>query len=148
MASPALLDEYVPPEVDLQAAAARAFDVLIRPPAMWTAFPAGHIQLDSQQAARLARIGMKRNWPDHLVLIPDKLIGIEWKKPGQQNELSRSRWVTSRRTGARRWVEGQREAFPKLRAAGMHIHVCISVEHALQILEAEGVPMLPWRRAA
>jgi hypothetical protein len=38
--------------------------------------------------------------------------------------------------------------FPKLRLAGMRIHVCRNLEHVLTCLEAEGVPMLPWRVAA
>jgi hypothetical protein len=149
---PLRLDEYVVPEVDLQAAGADAFAKLIRPPAEFTAFPAGHIKLDGQQAARLARIGMKPNWPDHQIVFPHptvpdacKLIGIEWKKPGE--ELSRSRWVRTRK-GKPRWIEGQREGFRALKAAGMRIYVCIKVEDALAILEAEGCPMIPWRVAA
>ena len=140
------LDEYVAAEVDLQAAGAHAFEVLIRPPAVFTAFPGGHIQLTGQQAARFARIGLKRNWPDHLVLHDGRIIGIEWKKPGE--ELSHSRWVRTRK-GKPRFVEGQREGFRKLKAAGMvGPYLCISVEQALAILEAHGVPMLPWRMAA
>jgi phosphoglycolate phosphatase-like HAD superfamily hydrolase len=146
VAAPALqLDEYELPEVDIQAAAASAFDRLIRPPAVWTAFPAGHIQLTGQQAARFSRIGLKRNWPDHLVLHDSRLIGLEFKRPGEK--LSISRWVRTKR-GKARWVEGQREAFPKLKAAGMRLFVCTSVEQALMILEEEGVPMLKWRVAA
>lgn len=140
------LDEYVAPEVDLQAAGADAFARLIRPPAQWTAFPAGHLQLTGQQAARLSRIGLKRSWPDHLVLFDGKLIGIEWKKPGEA--LSRSRWIRTKR-GKSRFVEGQREAFPKLTLAGMKgPHVCITVEEALRVLAAYGVPMLKWQEAA
>lgn len=141
------LDEYVVPEVDLQAAGAAAFDRLLRPPAVWTAFPAGHLALSGQQAARLARIGLKPNWPDHLVFHASMLIGIEWKKPGD-GALSHSRFVYSKR-GKPRWVEGQREAFPKLTAAGMRgPYVCSTVEHALGILEALEVPMLRWRVTA
>lgn len=134
------------PELDLQTAAADAFDKLLRPPATWTAFPAGHIKLDGQQAARLARIGMSRNWPDHLVLYAGKLIGIEWKMPG--GRLTKSRWVRTRH-GAKRWVEGQDEGFRKLQAAGMRgPYVCTSLEQALLALEGEGVPMLRWRITA
>lgn len=137
------LEEYVVAEVDLQAAGADAFNKLIRPPAMWTAFPAGHIELTGQQAARFARIGLKRNWPDHLVLHDARLIGIEWKKSGEK--LSISRFVRNKR-GVNRYVEGQREAFPKLAAAGMlGPYVCITVFQALSQLEALGVPMLKWR---
>ena len=140
------LDEYVVQEVDLQTAGADAFDRLILPPAQFTAFPAGHLELTGAQAARLVRIGLKPSWPDHLVL-HDHLIGIEWKKPGA--DLSISRMVHSRRSGRPRWVEGQRDVFPRLRRAGMRgPYLCISVEQALTILEAEGVPLRRWRMAA
>jgi hypothetical protein len=137
------LDEYVPPEVDLQAAGADAFDKLLRPPAMWTAMPMGHIKLTGQQAARLHRIGAKRNWPDHLILHGGRLIGIEWKKPGT-GKLSITRIEHTKR-GRPRLVEGQREVFPRLKAAGMiGPFECSSVDHALRILRALEVPMLAW----
>jgi hypothetical protein len=140
------LDEYVAPEVDLQAAGHDAFEKLLRPPAMWTAFPAGHLDLTPAQAARFTRIGVKRNWPDHLVLFDSMLIGIEWKKPGEGLSISR---IVHTRRGKPRWVEGQRESFPRLTAAGMRgPYVCMTVEHALGILEALGVPMLRWRVTA
>jgi hypothetical protein len=137
------LNEYVETETNLQAAAAEAFDRLLRPPAMWTAFNAGHIKLTSQQAAKLKRIGLKPNWPDHLILWDRNLIGIEWKKPGE-GKLSRGRFVT-RKNGSRYWVEGQREVFPQLTAAGMMgPYECTSIDHCFRILKAIGVPML-WR---
>lgn len=137
------LTPYVELEVDLQASGEEAFVRLIRPPAEWTAFPAGHLKLTGAQAARLTRIGLKRSWPDHLVLHAGKLIGIEWKRPGET--LSRSRWVKTR-SGKSRWVEGQREVFPRLAEQGMRgPYVCETVWQALEALEAEGVPMLRWR---
>ena len=140
------LRAYVPGEVDLQATGAEAFDRLIRKPAEWTAFPAGHLQLTGQQAARLTRIGLKRSWPDHLVLYAGKIIGIEWKKPGEA--LSQSRWVRTK-NGKLRWVEGQKEVFPRLALQGMRgPYVCETIEEALTALEAEGVPMVRWRVAA
>jgi hypothetical protein len=133
-------------EVDLQVAGEMAFSRLIRAPAEWTAFPAGHLKLTGQQAARLTRIGLKRSWPDHLVLYAGKLIGIEWKRPGER--LSHSRWVRTK-SGKPRWVEGQREVFPRLAQQGMRgPYVCQTVEEALAALEAEGVPMVRWRIAA
>ncbi len=144
--APFRLTEYLEPEVDLQADGAAAFARLIREPAEWTAFPAGHLKLTGQQAARLTRIGLKRSWPDHLVLHAGKIIGIEWKKRGEP--LSRSRWVRTK-AGKSRWVEGQREVFPRLAGQGMRgPYLCETVEEALTHLEAEGVPMLKWRVAA
>jgi len=143
---PFRLSAYTADETDLQAAGEMAFSRLFRAPVEWTAFPAGHLQLTGQQAARLTRIGLKRSWPDHLVLYGGKLIGIEWKRPGET--LSRSRWVQTR-SGKKRWVEGQREVFPRLAAQGMRgPYVCQTVEEALAALEAEGVPMVKWRITA
>ena len=140
------LVEELRAEKDLQADGHAAFSRLIRPPAEFTAFPAGHLKLTGQQAARLTRIGLRRSWPDHLVLYAGKLIGIEWKKPGEA--LSRSRWVRTK-SGKSRWVEGQREVFPRLAGQGMRgPYVCETVEQALEALEAEGVPMVRWRIAA
>jgi hypothetical protein len=139
------LDEYVPPEDDIHATVAQALERLLRPPAQFTCFPAGHIELTGRQAAKLARMGLKRNWPD-FIIIHGYPIGIELKNT--DGELSRSRWVRSKRTGRPRWVEGQREGFAKLRAAGMKIHICRNLEHVLVCLESEGVPMVPWRIAA
>jgi hypothetical protein len=139
------LDEYVQPEVDLQAAGAKAFEQLLRPPAMWTAIALGHIELTGQQAARLSRIGLKRSWPDHLVLWPGNIVGIEWKTG--DGRLSISRWVTTKR-GKPRFVDGQRETFPKLKEAGMRIFVCTSVDHALRILRAMECPMINWEITA
>jgi hypothetical protein len=145
---PALvLDEYVQAEVSLQEAGAQAFDRLLRPPAMWTAVNVGHIELTAAQAAKVYRVGVKPNWPDHLVIFPGKLVGIEWKT--RDGALSISRVVHTRRSGRPRYVEGQRDVFPKLTLAGMRgPYVCITVEQALRMLQAEGCPMLPWSMAA
>jgi len=98
--------------------------------------------LDRQQAAKLYRMGVKRGWPDHLIIWPLNIVGIEWKKPGE-GRLSVSRVVRTR-SGKPRWVQGQRETFPKLRAAGMKIYECGTVDHALRILRASECPMRRW----
>jgi hypothetical protein len=49
--------------------------------------------------------------------------------------------VVNRRTGARRYVEGQREEFPRLEAAGMRIAVCETVVAVLDALAAWQVPL-------
>lgn len=139
------LDEYVQPEVDLQAAVADAFSKLLRPPAMWTSLAVGHIELTGQQAARFARIGVRRSWPDMIVLWPQNVVGIELKTG--DGRLSISRVVHTKR-GKPRWVEGQRETFPKLKAAGMRIFVCSSVDHSLRILRAMECPMVKWEVTA
>ncbi len=137
MTHPFRLTAQVPPETDLHAAVADALTILVLPPAEWTTFPAGHIELTGQAAAKLARLGLKRNWPDVLVL-HGVLHGIELKRPG--GTLSRARTVRTRR-GRLRHVEGQREVFPRLEAAGMRLAVCESLDEVLAALRGWGVPL-------
>lgn len=138
MARPYRLTAPVVPEDDLHAAVADALDRLLLPPATWTTFPAGHVPLPAQFAVKLARLGLKRNWPDILVLHRG-IYGVELKRPGER--LSIARWVVNRRTGARRYVEGQREEFPRLEAAGMRIAVCETVVAVLDALAAWQIPL-------
>jgi hypothetical protein len=49
--------------------------------------------------------------------------------------------IRSRRKGTLRYVEGQREVFPRLEAAGMKIATCITVNDVLEQLIAWGIPM-------
>jgi hypothetical protein len=127
----------IPPEDDLHFAVAQALDVLLLPPAMWTTFPAGHVPLPPAFAVKLARLGLKPNWPDVLVLHRN-LYGIELKRPGARPSIART--VRTRRGGLRN-IEGQRETFPRLEAAGMQIAVCETVVAVLDTLAAWGVPL-------
>jgi hypothetical protein len=61
------------------------------------------------------------------------------KRAGEK--LSRARMIRSRRKGTLRYVEGQREVFPRLEAAGMKIATCITVNDVLEQLIAWGIPM-------
>jgi hypothetical protein len=135
--APFRLTAPIPPEVDLHEATAAALDRLILPPAEWTTFPAGHVPLPARFAVKLQRLGLKRNWPDILVL-HGFLYGIELKRPGER--LSATRTVRTRR-GAPRIVEGQRDVFPRLEAAGMTIATCSSVADVFAALRAWGVPL-------
>ena len=128
------------PEQDLHESVAEALDKLLLPPAMWTCFPAGSVPLPPQFAAKLARMGLKRGWPDVLVL-HRRLIGIELKRRG--GRLSRTRLVRGR-SGILREVLGQETVFPRLEHAGMTIGVCHSVDEVLAFLAACGVPLRPY----
>src|SRR6185436_17261239 len=97
-------------ENDLHESVASALDLLLLPPAMWTTFPAGAVPLPPQSAAKLARLGLKRGWPDVLVL-HGQLFGIELKRVG--GILSRTRIVRTR-SGAARVLDGQVDVFPRL----------------------------------
>lgn len=125
-------------EDSLHASVAAALHVLVLPPAEWTCYPAGHVPLPPQYAAKLARMGLKRGWPDLLVLHDRQLFGIELKREGAR--LSRSRIVRTRRGGLR-LLEGQLEVFPRLERAGMAIAVCTSTGEVLACLAAWGVPL-------
>jgi hypothetical protein len=138
MTRPFRLTAPIAPETELQEAVANTLDLLVREPATWCAYPAGHIKLSGQAAAKLARMGLKRGWPDVLVLHGGTLFGIELKRRG--GALSRTRTVRTRR-GSLRVVEGQRDVFPRLEAAGMRLAVCDSVEGVLATLAAWGVPL-------
>ena len=139
MARPAAyrLTSPIVPEDDLHESVAKALDLLLMPPAQWTCFPAGHIPLPERWAAKLSRMGLKPNWPDILVLY-ERIYGIELKRVGAR--LSKTRTVRTRR-GTLRIVEGQREVFPRLEAAGMVIATCSSLPAVMAQLAAWGVPL-------
>lgn len=128
----------VVPEVDTHAAIADALDILLLPPAMWTTLPIGHVKLTGQQAARLARVGVKRGWFDILIISDGRLYGLEIKRTG--GVLSRDRLVPTRK-GGQRMVEGQASVFPRLIAAGCKIACVASVEEAVRALGEWGVPL-------
>lgn len=134
---PFRLTAPVPPEDDLHAAVADALDALLMPPAEWTTIAVGHVPLPARFAAKLFRLGVKPNWPDILVL-HHSIYGVELKRPGEG--LSIARWVRTRR-GAPRFIEGQREVFPRLEAAGMQIATCTSVVAVLDALAGWRVPL-------
>ena len=66
------------PDSDLQEAAAELLDRILAPCVEWSAFPAGHVYLNAAAAAKLTRIGLKRSWPD-LLILHRVLHGIELK---------------------------------------------------------------------
>ena len=143
-ASPYRLMSPVAAEDELHAATARALDTLLLPPAMWTTFPAGNVPLPPQYAAKLSRLGLKRGWPD-VLLVHRGIYGIELKRPG--GVLSKTRVGRTSR-GALRVLVGQEDVFPCLEAAGMRIAVCRSVPEVLAQLQAWGVPLRSYAVAA
>ncbi len=99
-----------PLEVDIHEACARVLDRLLAPPAVWACYPAGGLKLSEAQAARLIRMGLKRAWPDLLILFTAALRGrIEGARPRafentrgpdpprQPPDLDRARGQSSRR---------------------------------------------------
>jgi hypothetical protein len=127
-------------EDDIHEAIIHAMTLLVLPPAEFTTFPAGLVELTGGQAAKLYRVGLKRGWPDILCVANGGIYGLEVKRPG--GVLSRPRIVRNKRNGGARWVEGQVSTFPRLLAAGFRgIAVVHSVEEAVRTLADFGIPM-------
>jgi hypothetical protein len=116
------LEAPEPSELDLHASCALALDKLLAPPAMWCCYPAGHVQLQPHEAARLSRVGLKRAWPDLLVFF-NHVYGVELKREG--GRLSKTRIVRTRR-GAPRELVGQEDVFPLLLKTGAFADIRIA----------------------
>lgn len=127
-----------PLELDLHESLARALDALLLPPAQWACYPAGHVQLAPAEVARLARVGLKRGWPDVIILFEGLVFGLELKRRG--GRLSKT-FIRRNKRGRLRVYEGQTEVFPRLEAAGMTIAIVTSVEAALFQIRRWGLPL-------
>lgn len=139
MTRPFRLTPPEPLERDLQENVCAALTALLLPPAFWFSAAIGATKLSPQQAAALSRAGVKRGLPDLIVLMEGLAFGIELKRRGS-GRLSKTRIVHTRRGGPR-LLDGQEEVFARLRAAGMAIAVCTSVDEALAQIAAWGIPL-------
>jgi hypothetical protein len=126
------------PEQDLHESCARLLTLAFLPGTEWTHFPAGSMPLDARWAAKLYRMGLKRGWPDFLILHATRLHGLELKRRG--GELSQSRYVRTK-GGALRWIEGQDEVLPRLEIAGAKIAVCDSLDGVIAALRGWHIPL-------
>ena len=137
------LTRDVTPEDTLHVSVVDLLAKIVLPPAEWAAYPAGWSELTGQQKAKFYRMGLRQAWPDFLISF-NGFLGIELKT--EMGRLSASRFVKVRdRRGniVSRWVEGQREMFPRLVASGgfKRIVVCRSPEDVISELRAFGVPL-------
>jgi len=135
---PFKLSSWEPKEQDVHESCAKALHHFVLKPAEWTCFPAGHVQLNPAQAARLSRSGLARGWPDFLVVYAGSIYGLEIKRPGMS--LSKTRIVHTKR-GSPRVLVGQDEMFPRLVAAGMKITLVEGVKEMLWCLREWGIPL-------
>lgn len=126
-----------PYERELHEAVAQLLARIVSPPAEWAFYPAGAIQLRGDQIAKLARMGLRRGWPD-FVILHHKIFGLELKREG--GRLSRSR-IGYTKHGTPRIYEGQVDVFPRLEAAGMRIEVCRSTDEVIAALKKWGIPL-------
>lgn len=138
MATRFRLTEEIEAEDALHATVAAGLHVFLGPGVEWSTFPAGHGQLTKAAASKLVRLGMKRGWPDILLVHAGQIFGIELKTRG--GRLSKTRVVRTRRGGPRVLV-GQEEMHPRLAAAGMRIAVCRSWPDVVDILRHWEIPV-------
>lgn len=125
-----------PSENEFAESVKRHLETVVLEPAEWTCFPAGIVPLPKAHATKLSRFGLKRGWPDYLIL-HERLYGLELKAHG--GRLSKGYWARSAR-GAPIWREGQEEVFPRLTRAGMTIAVCWSLADVDAALAAWDIP--------
>jgi hypothetical protein len=125
---PFKLKAWEPAEDELHRSVAQWLDWMLLPPALYTTFPAGWGKMDPATAGRLRRSGLKPGFPDILAFRPlsdgmGRCIGIELKT--EDGPLKQS----------------QKEMFPLLKAAGVDVYICRSVEEVVQTLVEQGFPM-------
>ncbi|MFY8105636.1 MAG: VRR-NUC domain-containing protein [Elstera sp.] len=113
------------PEQRLQIQVANFLRLALRPPTVWTAFPAGGG--GKVRGALLKAMGLKPGWPDVIVLHPLGLntlvVGIELK--AKKGRLS----------------DAQKDACEALWAANARYVECRSLEEVDRCLRRAGVPM-------
>lgn len=138
MTRPFRLRMSEPLEEDIHVACADMLNACLMRPAEWCCYPAGHIQLTAAQVARLARVGLKRGYPDILVFY-DGIYGLEIKRHG--GALSKT-VITRSARGTPVERIGQEDMFPRLIASGWRaIAVVRSVTEMLQQLERWQIPL-------
>ena len=142
MTRPFRLSSPIVAEDALHASVAQLLTKLLLCP--WTTFPAGNVPLPPEYGAKLARLGLRRGWPD-ILIVHHGIFGIELKRKG--GGLSKTRIVRTR-SGAPRILEGQADVFPRLIGAGMPIAVCHDQDEVMDALVGWGLPMINARVAA
>jgi hypothetical protein len=128
----------VPLERDIHEQCAKVLDAVILPPAMWTPYPAGVVQLSPAQQAAFSRFGLKRGMPD-LWFMHEHLYMIELKRRG--GSLTKTR-ITYTKRGAPRELLGQDRVFPALLRTGAvkEIAVCFTIDEVLKQLDRWEIP--------
>jgi hypothetical protein len=74
--------ELIPKEIVLQRAVAELLDTYLRPTWRWTHIPSGE-KRDGLTAKILKGMGVKRGWPDCLLLGPPGVHMLELKREGE-----------------------------------------------------------------
>jgi hypothetical protein len=113
------------PEQTLHAAVAKYLSLALRPPTVWSTFPAGGG--GKVRGAILKGVGLRSGWPDLLVLHPaptgTAVVGIELKAP------------TGRPSAAQADMERE------FRRAHAAYEFCWSLEDVQHALQTNGIPV-------
>lgn len=138
-ARPFRLTAPEPFEEDIHVACADVLNACLMRPAEWCCYPAGHIKLTKAQVARLAKVGLKRGYPDIMVFYDGGIWGLEIKR--HDGSLSRT-YIDRTARGSPVVRIGQVEMFPRLIASGWRaIAVVRSVAEMMRQLERWGIPL-------
>jgi hypothetical protein len=111
-------------EEQLHLAVAEYLGWCLLPPALFSTFPAGYGKLGKATAGRLRAAGLAPGMPDLMVFHRGCAIGIELKAPGGGHLTA-----------------VQRTMHERLRAAGVPVYTCRSLDEVIAALEREGVPL-------
>lgn len=117
------LTAYVAPEDELHAAVAHALNILLPPDAVWTTWELRNAA-SAAEGARRKRNGALPGWPD---------LGVFWHRTVVLIELKRSR--------DGHLSPAQQALHPRLAEAGFPVQISRTVEHALAVIAAAGVPL-------
>lgn len=110
-------------ELALHRAIAQLLDWVIKPPALWTTFPAGWGKMTPAMAGLLYSCGLKKGMPDILVFHQGRCFGIELKLFGRTQS------------------QAQREMTALLKAADIPVFLAHSPEEVISALKCMKVPM-------
>lgn len=119
-----------PTESQLHATVAQFLDWALMPPAFYTTFPAGWGVLTKATAGRLKGSGLKRGMPDLQAFYKGKSVCIELKS----------------HTG--RLTPEQQNTHELLRAAGVQVFVCTTLDEVIEALREVGFPLRRTRGAS
>jgi hypothetical protein len=114
-----------PPEIEFHSTVAELLEWMLKPPALYTTFPAGWGKLPPRLAGWLKKCGLKAGMPDILIWHEGRCIGLELKKPGTSASSA------------------QREMHAKLWGAGVLVYVCRRLEDVIAALRDAEFPLRP-----
>lgn len=120
-----------PPEQDLHRTVAEFLDWALYPQTVYTTFPAGWGKLSKKIAGILRACGLKAGFPDILVFDKHQMIANRTYTKVVGLELK-----TKTKASA-----AQQLMFPRLRALGIEIYICHSLEDVIAALDDQCITL-------